>query len=116
MEDILAHLCETNGVTGSLLVGKDGIVIASHLNSNDDPDLLGALVADLFGGVGNSLERHTNSNIELVSVEREDGKLLLKHIEDANALLAVLAGPKINMGLVRLEMKEASQQFKDMLM
>lgn len=115
MEDILSHLCETSGINGSLLVGKDGIVIASHIRSGEDPDLLGAIIADLFGGIGSAFERFSSGNIDLISIEKSDGKLFLQHLEEANALLAVLAGSKVNMGLVRMEMKEASHKFKELL-
>lgn len=116
MEEILANLCETSGITGSLLVGKDGIVISSRLNGGEDADSFGASVADLFGGIVNTADNYASGVIEMLSVERIDGKLFLQNLEEANALLAVLAGPKVNLGLVRLEMKEAAHKFKELLM
>jgi len=41
--EVLSELNKTSGVTGSMVVGHDGIVIASDLGTQFDQDAVGAL-------------------------------------------------------------------------
>ena len=45
MYQVLSELNRTPGITGSMIVGKDGIVIAADLEENLEGDTVGALAA-----------------------------------------------------------------------
>ena len=47
MREVLSDLNKTSGITGSMLVGHDGIVIAADLNSQYDDDTIGALAGSI---------------------------------------------------------------------
>jgi predicted regulator of Ras-like GTPase activity (Roadblock/LC7/MglB family) len=70
MYEILEELNKTAGVTGSMIVGQDGIVIAADLTTQ---------LQDEAVGVG---------------------------------ILAVTTDPQVNVGLIRLEVKNAAQKVR----
>lgn len=49
IDRILADLSKTEGIKGSMVVGKDGLVIASQIPSNLDSELIGAMASAAFG-------------------------------------------------------------------
>jgi hypothetical protein len=51
MREVLSELNKTSGITGSMLVGQDGIVIASDLSSGFDNETVGALASSISSTV-----------------------------------------------------------------
>jgi len=110
MYNILGDLNKTSGVRGSMLVGNDGIIIAADLDSRLEDETVGAMAASIMSNVGKSLERLKQENAERVTIEAEAGKIFLN---DAGVgILAVITDPQVNVGLVRLEIKNAVSRIK----
>jgi predicted regulator of Ras-like GTPase activity (Roadblock/LC7/MglB family) len=57
MYQVLSDLNKTSGITGSMVVGGDGIVIAADLDESFDGDTIGALAASITSNIQKSLER-----------------------------------------------------------
>ncbi len=55
MFQILEELNKTVGINGSMIVGKDGIVIAADLNTNLQDEAVGALAASIVYTVKKSM-------------------------------------------------------------
>jgi len=105
MYQILEGLNKTSGITGSMVVGKDGIVIAADLNTQVDEEAIGALAASITSNIQKSLERLNTSPLTQVTIEADNAKMFFS---DASiGLLVVIAEPDVNIGLVRLEIKNA---------
>ncbi len=105
MYDVLSELNKTTGVTGSVVVGKDGIVIAADLDAAFDGDTVGALAASITTNIQKSLERLETSPLNQVTVEADNAKLFFA---DAGlGILVVTTEKEVNIGLIRLEMKHA---------
>ena len=49
IERILKDLGRVNGVNGSLVVGKDGLIIESEVSGDIDAELVGAMASAVFG-------------------------------------------------------------------
>ncbi len=112
MYNVLGDLNKTSGVKGSMLVGSDGIIIAADLDSRLEDETVGAMAASIISNVSKALERLKQENLERVTIEANDGKIFLS---DAGiGILAVVTEPTINVGLVRLEIKNAVSQIKGM--
>ena len=109
MREVLSELNKTSGVTGSMLVGHDGIVIAADLNSQFDDDTIGALAGSISSTVAKSLERLHQEPLKQLTIEAGKGKLFIT--ETQFGYLVVTTEDKVNMGLVRLEIKNAISQF-----
>ena len=51
MRKIVEELIRIDGVIGSLLVSKDGLVVASTLLEDEDAEMLGAMSAAMYGTI-----------------------------------------------------------------
>jgi len=108
MFDVLEELNKTSGVAGSMLVGRDGIVIASDLQAAMEDEALGALAASITANVQKSLGRLGQPEPQQITIEAENTKLFLAECEVG--VLVVLTEKDANLGLVRLEMRNARQK------
>jgi len=110
MYSVLGELNKTSGVRGSMLVGSDGIIIAADLDSRLEDEAVGAMAASIMSNVSKALDRLRQDNPERVTIEADAGKIFLS---DAGVgILAVITEPNINVGLVRLEIKNAIAHIK----
>ena len=110
MHEVLSELNKTTGITGSMVVGNDGIVIAANLQENLEDDTIGALAASITANIHKSLERLQSSPLTSVTIEADDAKLFFS---DAGlGILVVTAEKEVNIGLIRLEIKNAISRLK----
>ncbi len=110
MYDVLSELNKTSGVTGSMVVGSDGIVIAADLNSQTDDDTVGALASSIASAVRKSLDGLGSGEFAQITVEAESRKMFLT---DAGVgTLVVTTEPRVNIGLVRLEIRNAISELR----
>lgn len=105
MYHILEGLNKTSGITGSMIVGKDGIVIAADLNTQVDEEAIGALAASITSNIEKSLERLNTSPLAQISIEADNAKMFF--CDAGIGILVVIAEPDVNIGLVRLEIRNA---------
>lgn len=105
MYNVLSDLNKTSGVRGSMLVGADGIIIAADLESQLEDETVGAMSASIVANVSKAMERLKSETPAQITVEADQGKLFLS---DAGVgILTVIADKDVNIGLIRLEMKNA---------
>lgn len=105
MYQILEGLNKTSGIVGSMVVGNDGIVIAADLNTQIEEDAIGALAASVISNVQKSLDRLQSPPLKQVTVEADNAKLFFS--DASMGVLVVITDPEVNIGLVRLEIKNA---------
>jgi hypothetical protein len=110
MYEILEELNKTAGVTGSMIVGQDGIVIAADLNSQLQDEEVGALAASIVSTVQKSMSRLSDDAPKQVTVEASNGKLFLADV--GFGILAVTTDPQVNVGLIRLEIKNTAEKVR----
>ncbi|MFH1686598.1 MAG: roadblock/LC7 domain-containing protein [bacterium] len=105
MYEVLSELNKTTGITGSMVVGIDGIVIAADLNTDVESDTIGALAASITANIEKSLDRLDTHPLKQVTIEADDAKLFFASAPIG--ILVVTTVRDVNVGLVRLEMKNA---------
>ncbi len=110
MYDVLCELNKTSGITGSMVVGNDGIVIAADLDASFEDDTVGALAASITANINKSMDRLQTSQSHQVTIEAEDGKLFFT--DAGMGILVVTTNKNVNIGLVRLEIKNALTKLK----
>jgi predicted regulator of Ras-like GTPase activity (Roadblock/LC7/MglB family) len=110
MYDILNELNKTAGISGSMVVGQDGIVIAADMNTQLQDEAVGALAASIVSTVKSSMERLSNEGLKQITVEADKGKLFLTDV--GIGILAVTTEPQVNVGMIRLEIKSAAEKIK----
>lgn len=111
MYSVLGELNKTSGIRGSMLVGSDGIIIAADLDSELEDETIGAMAASIVSNITKAMEKLNRQNPDRITVEGEKGKIFLN---DAGVgILAVMTDPTVNVGMVRLEIKNAISRIKE---
>lgn len=105
MYQVLNDLNKTPGITGSMVVGNDGIVIAADLATGFEGETVGALAASITTNIQKSLDRLRTSPLSQVTIEADDGKMFFT--DAGPGILVVTAEKDVNIGLIRLEIKNA---------
>jgi uncharacterized protein len=115
MEEILEQLNAMPGIIGSVIVGKDGLVIASQWNQGIDPDMIGVHTADLLNLTESIMTDKLDFGIaDMITIEAENARLFLKIIDELT-FLVIAATSKANLGLMRIEIRSAAQRLRDRL-
>lgn len=110
MYDVLNELNKTTGITGSMVVGNDGIVIASDLDESFEGETIGALAASITSNIQKSLDKLQTTPLKQVTIEADEGKLFFS--DAGMGILVVTTEKMVNIGLIRLEIKNAINKLK----
>ena len=106
--NILQIIDNYEGVVGSILVGSDGLVIASTLDNSSDRDSLGALAHGLLGNTNLATARLDLGNLEQMMLtsniaEKNDLKRIITVITDVGeGIFAVFLDREPAIGLEQL--------------
>lgn len=111
MRRIVEDLIRIEGVIGALLVGKDGLVIASTMLEDEDAEVLGAMAAAMYGTLSKACERIGVGTMTDSIVQAADGTIHLVEAEDI--LLVVIAEKQVNIGMIKIEMRRASKRVRE---
>jgi predicted regulator of Ras-like GTPase activity (Roadblock/LC7/MglB family) len=68
------------------------------------------MAASIMSNITKALERLKQQDLERVTIEADAGKIFLN--EAGVGILAVITEPQVNVGLIRLEIKNAVTQIK----
>jgi predicted regulator of Ras-like GTPase activity (Roadblock/LC7/MglB family) len=107
MHKALESINRVRGVLGSALVGNDGILIASEMSDAQAADLVSALAASLSDMGGKLSEACGAGPVGQIILEGEAGKVLVLAVP--LGWLVVLTAANVNIGLVRVEMRQAAK-------
>jgi len=105
MYEVLEDLNKTSGVTGSMLVADDGIVIAADMDSTNEDETVGALASSIISVVRKSMDKLGRDGFSQLTIEADRSKMFLA--EAGVGMLVVTTENQANVGLVRLEIKNA---------
>ena len=105
MQDILNSLNKVRGVRGSLIVGRDGILIASDFGTDADENAMGAVGSQILSALQNALDRMSMGHFRRFLVTGHFGKILM--VDAGNAILILLLEKDVNLGMVGVEIKDA---------
>lgn len=106
MEHFLRALFEIDGVTGALLVGKDGLIIASAMEPAR-AELHAAQAAAAFDVLATYARQLSPGTSRLVLIETGTGCLALG--EAADLLIVAEATSNVNLGHLRLEVRRIAR-------
>lgn len=107
VETILQRLTDLDDVMGTILVGKDGLIVTGTLHSEDE-EVIGAMAAAAFGSMTNFITQMNSGNMRHVIIETQNGTIQLEEVGDL--ILVVMTQAASNFGRVRIEMKKACRQ------
>lgn len=111
MRHIVEDLIRVDGVIGSLLVGRDGLVIASTLIDDEDAEVLGAMSAAVFGEIDKATKRIGIGTLVDAIIDAKEGSILV--LEARDVILTVVTQRMVNLGLVKMEMRRAAKRISE---
>jgi len=88
IERILKDLGRINGVNGSLVIGKDGLIIEAEVPRDIDSELVAAMSSAVFGTAERSTEEMKHDPLKQVTIEGDKGKTLM--VEAGEGILVVI--------------------------
>ena len=110
MKDILHELNETISGRGSVVLSRDGLLIASDVRAGVDVERLSALGAAIVQEIGRSLREAGLDRFTQVEVAAEQGKVIL--VEAGPTYLLVLLGARLEIGPGSIEIRSAAHRIE----
>lgn len=111
MERTLAELNKTQGVIGSFVVAADGIIVASDFNTEINDEMMGALTSSIINSTEKATRKMEQGELVSFIVETDRNKIFFNTTR--SGFLVCVAGPDANLGLVRVEMRAASERLNN---
>jgi predicted regulator of Ras-like GTPase activity (Roadblock/LC7/MglB family) len=105
-KELLEDLVKVDGINAAVIVARDGFVIDGVSNRGSlDTDTVGAVIS---AGTGSSevMGRELNVGAMTQGMIEFTGGLIIMSLVGLDAILAVVADPKANLGYVRLQIKK----------
>jgi predicted regulator of Ras-like GTPase activity (Roadblock/LC7/MglB family) len=81
LDTLLIDINNIDGILGSIIVSKDGLVIANTMPDNIDKDLIGALTSSLFSNIDVQVKKLSKGTLKRLTVETDLGIFVLTEIE-----------------------------------
>lgn len=111
MERILAELNKTTGVIGSFVVAADGIIVASDFATELNDEVMGALTSSIINSTEKATKKMEQGELVSFIVETETNKMFFNATR--SGFLVCIASPDANLGLIRVEMRTASEKLNN---
>ena len=111
MRDILSRLNKTSGIRGSMIVNRDGIVVASDFSVEVGETGVGAVASSILSALEGALKRIQMGRFSRFIVTGAENKVAM--VDAGQAILLVLLNRDVNMGMVNLEIKEAASAVRE---
>jgi predicted regulator of Ras-like GTPase activity (Roadblock/LC7/MglB family) len=108
---ILSKLNKTSGVRGSMIVNRDGIVVASDFSVELQEGSLGAVSSSILSALEGALKRIDMGRFSRFVITGSENKVAM--VDAGQAILLVLLNRDLNMGMVNVDIKEAASAIKE---
>jgi len=109
MNAVLKKINRINGVKGSLLINRDGMVLVSEVAEGVEEVGISALVSSIFVTIENALLRLDMGKLIRFSITGERGRVVLFNIGQ-DIVLTVITRKDINMGLLKVELDKSAEE------
>lgn len=114
IESTLKEIDKTGGIESIAIASRDGLLIYSTLKNQKRAEVLVALSATMVGAAEAASNELGKGSPERTIVESKNGKII-GYGAGPKAILLVMTVPGLNLGLVLVEMKKASEKIKQVL-
>ena len=111
LNEILKELNNAEGIIGSAIVTRDGLVIASQLPENVDSATFAAMSAAMTGAAETAISELKKGLVDRVIVESKQAKIITIGA-GSEAILVTLTGKEARLGLILIEMKKAAEKIR----
>ena len=102
-------------IEAAALISQDGLIIASALKPEIDPDRISAMSASILS-LGEQIGKETNIGaLEQVYIQGESGHVVLMSVGEG-AVLTALVTAQAKMGVLLLDMRHAAEDLQKVLL
>jgi len=105
--EILRKLTEVGDVEGSAIVTRTGLLIASNLPEDINAETFAAMSATVIGAADTAISELKGNDVSGVIIEGEEAKLIMMDA-GPNTILVSMVAKNANIGLILIEMKNAT--------
>lgn len=113
MQEILSNINKTKGVIGSMLVDKDGILVASDVTEAVNKDTVCAVASSIVSTTEKVLTKMKHSKFNSFIIAGNQGRLAV--MDAGRSFLIVSIEKDCNVGLIMVELKDAAQKVREKL-
>lgn len=104
----------SNDIEASAVTTSDGLIKASMLGDDIDPDRFGAMCATLLALSKRAANETARGELKLLLIEGTNGTMLIVQIGD-KGVLALAARPKANLGMIFLEARKTAASISEII-
>jgi len=104
----------SNDIEASAVTSSDGLIKASMLGDEIDPDRFGAMCATLLALSKRAANETSRGELKLLLIEGANGTMLIVQIGD-KGVLALAARPKANLGMIFLEARKTAASISEIM-
>ncbi len=112
MQQVLEDLGEKVGILGSLLVGEDGVIVASSMSGSVDEERVAALANTVILSARLALEQNGYRGLKSLVLLADYGKVFLHDI--GIGFLTVVTQKDVSLGSAEVEVQSAAQKLVKM--
>ncbi len=114
LEGVLKDLKSTGDVLASAIVSRDGLLIACDMTVTVNAEAFAAMTATMLGAAETATSELGIGIPDRIIVESKMGKIVATGA-GPKALIVVMTSPKVNLGLVLVQIEKASERVKELL-
>jgi len=112
VRSVLKRLNDVVGVKGSLVVTRDGIVIAAHMSKALREDLVAAMASNVIQATRRNLEKHGMAQFGRITLVATHGKMVFT--DTGPAFLVVVMDRNVELGPAGLEIESAAMRIRQL--
>lgn len=110
MRDVLIEFNQSvKEIQASAIFSVDGVLLASTLPYNEDPDGVGAIAAAIHSLGNKTANILRRGNLQKIQIQGDKGNMFISAL-GSGALLAVLTTDRVNIGLLLHEMQRLNER------
>jgi hypothetical protein len=111
--ELLQEMQKIGDIKGSIVVSRDGLVIASNI-TDIDADTFAAMSAAMQGAAETAASELKQGDVDQIIIETGKGKIISTGA-GKRAILVILTSRSINLGLALLEMGRTAEKIGSIL-
>jgi len=114
LEKVLTDLRRTGDIEASVIVSRDGLLMASDIPEGVHAETFAAMSATMFGAAETAVAELKKGIPDRLIIESKKGKVIATGA-GPKVLLVALTAPEAGLGLVLVEMEKAADKVKKLL-
>ncbi|MHA1368512.1 MAG: roadblock/LC7 domain-containing protein [Promethearchaeota archaeon] len=107
LDEILEGLRRIQGIHGTALVERYGLIVGQALPAWIDAESLGAMVNLIVKASARATRELAQGNFKSAMIDNEKGRLIFMAI--GNKILIIVATPTVAMGILQVKLQSAAQ-------